>query len=356
MFNAILTALRYRAISEPHDRTFSLLAILDALGIQTEKPSYRLPVGQTNAQFIGSLLSWNPGAVSLILDVGSQHETGGPTWAPDWSRVPPSWWLTSRYRNGDFSRYLPTNVMVEGNKLRLDAVCLGKVLFQTIIFDTRTGHNTEEDIESRLSAAYHVFRQVITTNEPNEELVSSVFSVLEGIAPARQATSVFKLDPPPVSDRPRNIRLHRRTIEVPELLVKAPYDFTDRPVLFEQFRCLHNVMIGAAEERYKPKPAISPQVYLRTISTSFARDNRGLFAMTLALKGNENGGMIGSGPLEVEVGDEVFFIPSVPTPMVLRRGQSGNLRVIGAALIHGTYDEEDRRRIPLDHVEEVILV
>lgn len=351
MLDAILTALRYRASSEPHDMIFSLLAILDALGVQSEKPSYKLTVSQTSSQFIGSLVSWNPDAVSLILDAGSHHDPAGLTWAPDWSRTPPSWWLTSRYGVAEKSPQHPTKATVEGGLLKVEAVCLGKVVFQTSLANTNS-ENMEEEIEGRLAAAYRVLSRTITPNKPNDELISSVFAVLEGITPPRRPTTVSSLYPPPMYGSPRTTR---RVVTSTEPLYKAPYDFLDRREVFEQFQHLHNLMIGAPEERYAPKPA-APKAYLETILSSFRRDKRGLFTMTSNLEGNEDGGLIGSGPLGVEVGDEVFLISGVPTPMALRRDPSGMFQVIGAVLVHGVCNEGDERRIPMRCQEEIVLM
>jgi hypothetical protein len=74
-------------------------------------------------------------------------------------------------------------------------------------------------------------------------------------------------------------------------------------------------------------------------------DKRGLFVMSW--------GIVGTGPLNIREGDEIFLLTSVPAPMVLRPIEGGNaFRVIGPALVHGIIHSEIFR---VDKLKDITL-
>lgn len=48
-----------------------------------------------------------------------------------------------------------------------------------------------------------------------------------------------------------------------------------------------------------------------------------------------DGGLLGMGPLETEMGDEVWILAGAKTPVVLRDGSPGKKQLLGEAYIHG---------------------
>jgi len=65
-------------------------------------------------------------------------------------------------------------------------------------------------------------------------------------------------------------------------------------------------------------------------------------------------GFVGSGPLSMKIGDEVFLLLGVPVPMVLYREERNRvLMVRGAALVHGLMHAEDSTA---KKFEEITLV
>ncbi|KAK4446933.1 hypothetical protein QBC34DRAFT_382735 [Podospora aff. communis PSN243] len=76
--------------------------------------------------------------------------------------------------------------------------------------------------------------------------------------------------------------------------------------------------------------------FLITIMDEIIEQKRCLFAL-------ENG-MLGSGPLDMEVGDEVYLLGGVLLLMVLQdTGTPGELSVVGPAYVHGMMEGETIR-------------
>jgi hypothetical protein len=46
-------------------------------------------------------------------------------------------------------------------------------------------------------------------------------------------------------------------------------------------------------------------------------------------------GLLGMGPLEIEMGDEVWILAGANTPVVLRNGSTGKKKLLGEAYVHG---------------------
>lgn len=47
------------------------------------------------------------------------------------------------------------------------------------------------------------------------------------------------------------------------------------------------------------------------------------------------GGLLGIGPLEINMGDEVWILAGAKTPLVLRDGSPGRKKLLGEAYVHG---------------------
>ena len=86
--------------------------------------------------------------------------------------------------------------------------------------------------------------------------------------------------------------------------------------------------------------------YLVRLHNKLVKDKRGLFVL--------DKGLIGTGPPEIRVGDEIYLLAGVPLPMALRRESTSNtFRVVGAVMVHGLMHAEGFEKSQL---HDVILV
>jgi hypothetical protein len=78
----------------------------------------------------------------------------------------------------------------------------------------------------------------------------------------------------------------------------------------------------------------SAEQYVARLHNILTKNKRCLFVLS--------SGLIGTGPPEIKIGDEIFLLTGVPVAMALRREASNEiLRVVGATMAHGLMHAEE---------------
>jgi hypothetical protein len=134
---------------------------------------------------------------------------------------------------------------------------------------------------------------------------------------------------------------------------QAPYDFTDILSDFEAFGTLWAILQRPSDTAVEAiltemESQNSAFKYFVRIVNKIADEGRCLLALSC--------GMAGSGPLETVDGDEVFLVPGVRAPLLLRgHGDDGVFIFIGPVLVHGLMHGEEFRMQSADRLHKLVL-
>lgn len=362
--DGIRAALRERASSRPHDKAFSLLGILKAYGATPSAPDYRLPLSETYQTFLQKLFAWTPAALVMLLDAGDSPD-GQASWVPDWSKPPPSAWLTARYRLGlgpsaATKQQKPDFLMLLDGTLRVKGERIGEVT----AFTRETSLVTTEGLEgSALQYAFrantltlwrwhHLAMSRVHLSAADDSIAGYQFAVLEGLVRKRTDPWIHSTDGPSARRK----------------LWEAPLDFADRKEDFVSFGNLwrifscqkvqdgddddaaaaNNSKLEALEQELSKEENKDARNYMLKAANRLVSDKRNLFI------GDKHLGRLGSGPFNLQLGDVVFVIPGVPTPMALRQvpGESNKnvYKVVGAVFVHDKMEANVFHRPTYEHV------
>ncbi|KAK0630506.1 heterokaryon incompatibility protein-domain-containing protein [Bombardia bombarda] len=383
VIDGIRAALRERVSSNHHDKAFSLAGILKTCGASPSRPDYSSKVQETYRVLCQDLFSWQPAALIILMDAGGSTD---PSWVPDFSRPCPSTWLTSRYRLGvtedstpittqptfsfrssssyDTSAANPSNksaIALRGRQISKVALVANMHFGRTRSFPV-TAFN--EHMKSNLSILYRWYSKACSKNSGLK--VFDYFAALEGISPKRGPTHKTQKESlnGGTGERGQNRYID---VQVRLPLWQGPYDFTDKKADFAMWEIIcgsldhlrNSSRLGKANEmRSRTSGPLLDEVgeqalerkllaminnhpervkvfaYLDNLTRRIVDDRRCLFLL-------ENG-EIGTGPLDIKIGDEPYLLAGIPAPMVLRPNNRhsneddtrGGYEVIGAALVH----------------------
>jgi hypothetical protein len=201
----------------------------------------------------------------------------------------------------------------------------------------------------------HVRKQA-PSKDPNDRPLSSFFAVLDGMSPKRGPTGVWH-----EGGRDENGNTYSGHWEEGPL-VQGLYDFSSRESAFENWRVLHGMLEPhipmwtdtSAEHLSTHVPRVLAAVkaneranqYLVRLHNKLVKDKRCPFVLST--------GLIGTGPPEMRVDDEIYLLSGVPVPMALRpESTSSTFRVVGAVLVHGLMHAENFKESELG---DIILV
>lgn len=351
---AIQRALRYRACAVEHDRAYGLWGILKALEVKLPNVDYSQGVGVLYSDLLAIMVKWQPAAVGLILDAGTIQSGrdplgDAPSWVPRWtggSENIPSPWMSLRYDiRVQQIALLPllqsAHPVIEGRSLRLLGRPHGVVQFIAAFNNcvnpppgaSPTTSHKRSFLDWVQRAEDHIRRgREVTPPTPSVKTllryyrhpVCSVYAVAKGLALERR-------DP---------------NRETPSLRYLTPYNFSNEEKQFYSFERLHHAVVGtdpAGAARSDIGVGIAPSDVctviervsgaddlLNNLVLDLIEDKRCLFVLS--------NGLIGSGPLGMLDGDDVFLLQGVRTPMALRRTAATTAEtytVVGAVLVHG---------------------
>jgi len=250
----------------------------------------------------------------------------------------------------------PTGLKIKG-QLTGKAVCTLASTQTLVLFGTphTPRHISGQSTVSSLQAILYAFLlwvDAIKAHSSLDPFQSVVFAVLEGLAPERGPTTREVRSTPESGDED--------TVEVLPLWL-GPYDYSSRKQDFLDCCELLDILgadippgakVGATLidvqlENLLEKVKTKKQAfkYFTKACDRMSADRRGLFVLS--------SGMVGTGPLDMREGDEVFLLAGVPAPMVLRLVEGGNaFRVVGSALVHGMMRGEI---FQVDKLEDITL-
>ncbi|CAH0056044.1 unnamed protein product [Clonostachys solani] len=344
VIDGVRSALKNRDCSDHHDKSFSLHGVLDICRVTPSKPDYGRSVGETYHVLMQELIAWDAQALVMILDAGKPLQLA-PSWVPNWSESGPSEWLVSQYRtrtgaSAPNAAYpsLPRDVSIVDNAiLRLQGKRVGTVTFST---DMRIpAESSTSQAQPGVGLVSALFRLVqffayvggrTSHGLLSDDATTTTFSVLEGLIRIRGTTY-----------KQSNSGMMQHTVRLPAW--EGPYDFTKEKREFWRLSELLKVIAAAlpglnleSEEGSRDATvqlfeqvagrAYIGNYFLRLVKI-LVEQKRGLYVLS--------GGLAGTGPLGVSVGDEVFVLPGIPTPMVLRKAGNGRgWTVVGATLVH----------------------
>ncbi|VUC24149.1 unnamed protein product, partial [Clonostachys rosea] len=349
VIDGVRSALRNRDCSDHHDKSFSLHGVLDICNVTPSKPDYGRPVGETYHVLMQELIAWDAQALVMILDAGKPPQLA-PSWVPNWSESGPSEWLVSQYRtrtgaSAPNAAYpsLPRDVSIVGNTvLRLQGRRVGTVKFSTdLLFPAQGSTPQVQPVVGRdllVSALFRLVRFFSYVGDTtrhgllSDDATTTIFAVLEGLIRIQGATS---------KELENSVTIMPYTVPLPAW--EGPYDFTKEKKEFWRLTELLKVIqaalpslnIGSEEGSRDATVQLLEQIagwayignYFLRLVKILVEQKRGLYVLS--------GGLAGTGPLGASVGDEVFVLPGVPTPMVLRKSDNGcGWTVVGATLVH----------------------
>ncbi|KAK4443393.1 heterokaryon incompatibility protein-domain-containing protein [Podospora aff. communis PSN243] len=350
----IYAALRHRKSQRPHDQAFAITGILSSLGSHLPPLSYDMAPAEVYRTLTEYLIARDPAYVALLVDAAHNADTDAPSWVPDWHN-PPCPWLTFGYAVGKtvFNKVHTASLpRLMSNKLMTNGGLHGTVNFKGIIptgiVDSTAPPITPQWFKTVIEwFKFAILRETIIPNVHKaayDTPQSHLYAVLRGLSPVRGPTG----------------ELHRyedefgrrsRWEEYP--LWKGPYDFTEEKEDFKKFMKIYSRALKRLH-RFRPwafcntddTGFIPATVYheirgifdayelMARLASAIIADKRCLFTLST--------GLIGSGPLGMELGDEVYTLQGVPAPMVLRKLEDGTFVVVGAALVHGLMHGEGR--------------
>ncbi|KAI1146615.1 hypothetical protein F4825DRAFT_440119, partial [Nemania diffusa] len=345
-------ALRKRACSEPCDKFFGLSGILKQSGAQLATSAHSQSLMEIYRSLMSSLVCWNDEAVTLIVDAGVQNleQIGWPSWLPNWTLPRENTWLldqvfsrNSYYTTGPRQRITPPIDIISHNSMRLKGYSKGRITaayrFMAITNDATHAQQLEtllkmkewtQDTEvSNIDVAKVVLspRDYYNGVAPPPEFVTryiqaSLFGILEGLVRDTRSIEYYERTP-------RNMWIERMPWE-------APYDFEDHKQEFTAFLALLKIIERTRDQSddtflTKVQNSSAAYEYFVRIVNKMVTEKRCLFKLS--------SGVLGTGRLEVSVGDEVFLFPSVCAPMAVRQGGEEGRIVIGPvcapSVMHG---------------------
>lgn len=303
----LVQALRERRATVPADKAFALHGVLNSIGISATTPDYSRSLGEVYHGLFLDLLRHKTSLINLLLDVGPRLP-GVPSWVPDWSSLHERGWIDSKkmYSGGDLhgASYAEPQMKVTDQSLGLWSIAKDTVAFRSGSFQELAPNSRESsEVTATFDHMIRTFAEWVraigqTMSTPIDcggpDTVKNVYGALMGreVTPDPDDLEVFK--------RWLCAMQHQPTREL------AP-----------------GVLQAIAAILYNDPPILE-----FTISCCNALTGRRVLFVTLERQ-------IGSGPVDLAVGDPLVLLRGVFMPMVLRRAgnRPDTFEVIGPAFV-----------------------
>ncbi|KAI0857376.1 hypothetical protein F4860DRAFT_362404 [Xylaria cubensis] len=329
ILDGVWSALRNRECSDLRDKSFGLLGILKGSGASPPTPVYSQSVREVYQSLFESLVLWNPGTVTLIVNAGIQNlqKPTWPSWLPDWTRPKENSWLVDQLHQGrNFNttgRQQLRHIKVSHNMLRLKGLSKGSVT-SIFRFEKVATNPSQSDLIPNLlkirdcildmcTSEYGLTNTTQTRQQITICIQNTLFGIIEGIV-GHEETKVIELKMP---DYSRSERSWQRQIPVNYL-----YHLQEMEDFLSFFHTIDNSREGSANTlltKLQSKPTAFP--YFIRIINKIVDEKRCLFKLS--------SGLIGSGTLDLAAGDEVFLVPGVRVPLAVRRNEGHRHILIG---------------------------
>ncbi|EJT74499.1 hypothetical protein GGTG_08339 [Gaeumannomyces tritici R3-111a-1] len=357
-------ALRLRVCTQEHDRAFGIWGVLNMLQADPDGVDYSEEVIATHTRLIATMVRWESAAIGLIIDAGKPRSDdpldGAPSWVPRWvggnGTHCPSPWLSFRYHFEPWEspaipilQQQPTRPVIDSRSLRLLGRPHGMVDIVETFSDCLAQQNDgviqlrREKLLAWISGAWSQIRRSRRGRVPSPTLKAllrhyryaecSIFAVINGFAISRAPDGRLRVDGTPIPEGN----------SFDSIMIHAPEEATTiwhRMIKIRDFYPVLGVTTKPdwpEAERVDVDAILSsaklPESHLDDLVQDIIDDKRCLFTLS--------NGLIGSGPLDMREGDEIFLLQGVACPMVLRpngnatEGTQRKYKIVGAALVHG---------------------
>jgi hypothetical protein len=329
VLDAIRAALRERKSTDSRDKAYALHGVLAAHGATPSRPDYSHSIGKTYQNLVQDLVSLNPAAIAIVMDASSRGPFDGPSWVPNWQLSVPSTWLTSKYVLGVTETCTPfyskPNFSILGPQLHLKGRSKGTLTFKASIIHPNC--TNEDDCLKAVCLALLRFwtytHKGLLKAEPNDKVISALFAILHGQSPKRGPTGVWHEGTSGPDGSPGYWEKYPT--------IRGPYDFRPQSSEFESWSVLYKMLepriaslsFVASEDLetlldFRWQTTLLPSIkgskvakqFLIRVHNRIGRQRRCFFVL-----GKE---YIGTGPYDLNSGDEVFLLGGVPVPMALR--------------------------------------
>ena len=348
VLGAIQVALRERTCTEPQDRAFALIGILKSFGATPSPAILYSPTSETYQCFLKDLLDWDSNAVAMIADAGFAP-AGWPSWVPQWGSTPTSSWLTWRYVVGSPVHAAPAvpkpYYKITNSRLQLKGKCQGSITFITHFENIGRGSGYSQIISnlerflSWLSATRDC--QLIYGDG---EMEGSLFAILYGLTPERGPTHEVVGT---ICDTDQFPEIHTDFQRLP--LWQGPYDFTAQRSAYEEFYRLYKMIkaslppsTGDTDQTSREKSEQIDIIALANVVLPTDEYHRCFVRIINAVASQSRcvfvleDGSIGTGPANLQIGDQAFLLGGVPVPMILSKDKVKDaFKVRSAAIVHG---------------------
>lgn len=380
-FEGVRVALRDRISSRPHDMVYSMMAILETMGLTNVKVDYQQAASDLFKDTFVSIVELYPPALAALCDAGispGDPTWTGPSWVPNWAGPHPNPAVSSLY---SVDAPLPTHsglerttlttgqYRVSGTSLHIkSARAVGRITFATPSsseFSSSPANYPAADMfdwyrraRTSLETGHMWYPAVRLDSERHlvpRFLQSAVFASLEATMRPRTAFVYRAVKERDVMRRRRPIR-YAVVINRPDF--QAPMNFSDTEGEFKS--CAEWTWILDELLRDRPEMDFDPTAWWAAIAAEGGRENDNGHRMASAYaerirkmfsgyrnrvlivvsreRDSPEGGVwcewIGTAPWATKVGDWVFRLPGVPACMVLRETErKDEYRVVGSTLI-----------------------
>ena len=356
----VRVALRERAATLPHDKAFSMVAILKMLGSVDIEIDYQKPLHETFKQLFVAIVKLHPPALQMLCEAGlcPNPDWAGPSWVPNWVAPRPNAGVSSQLcipftRRLDDSNFSPEDqYRVDHDSLQISEVAYVGEICSPGFFNERDEGQTWPALQ-RVCMWYRFIRtntmlltlvgpkhtQDLERTRKGQYRDAIVFAALEGLpCPQQQLQAVHVEDS-------TGLPLFKalKPYEAPLKLHGLKGEFND----FLQFKAildeysLADPSLGHDDVRLRQQLDRNDAAarYCHRLMTKLAKNDRAFIAVSgthqhVSTSGETRGYWAGTAPLRAMPGDQVFQLPKMEGCMILRpTGNDREYQVVGCALL-----------------------
>lgn len=348
LINTFRRALLDRRCFLPKDQCFSIYGVLQRCGLLLSKPDYELTTLTVFIDYISSLTAWNPQYLLLIID--SSLETAppdSPSWVPNWTvEANHNLWLPDVVQLRPSPSISPLlHCQFFNNKiLRVPAKRLGVVDFQVVF---GLAQRSDETLKSALGSFATFMQQLPRAawkdstahsagSKPSKTFFSTVLKPKASLAVSNLSWTLKKDNS--ILKRCFDWFTKNRLdfLTGVEHLHLQPRLMGSLPGIIEQCQIANRVTANTPIDSYVDD-------LLRRVKQEKLEDELRYYMQTLHQEDRSfvitSSKFPATGSSRLQLGDELFYIPCVPTLMALRRRASGQgYEIVGPA--SGPYAQE----------------
>jgi hypothetical protein len=337
----LLADYRRRHCTDPRDKVYGLLGIVESEDAKLIVPNYSTSVPEVYEQVALKLLE-STKKLKLFSQLYPQGEAGTvatklPSWVPDW---------TSHCNHNQFNAINFRSVMTlyytasAGSSAKIRSIKQGKITLRGILFSSCATFSKPNTGEIRNFDAFKLWPDLARiTMDPNRSYANSSATTYYNAYWQTLCASLL----PAQSDLIGGKKLRTSNQSYGQAWFEAWRNAYELPIVHN----LNTLPSGTANS--DPTSEV-------TAAEIHAYDNFVLTA-TIARKLfiSKEEGWFGLAPMDAEVGDRIALLEGGEVPYILRRklGEENEWEIIGDAYVHGIMDGEGWK---LDELVDIILV